>query len=104
MVKDALRLMEQGFFRNTNPLPNRELAYDTLRGLHRKLDDMLQHEEWERETPLDYNEIHILSAAIHIYLAYLSMESKNALIPSCLLLCKQFSLIIEQVDGKQIEM
>ena len=99
MLKDALRLTQESFSQNTAPLPNLELAHDTLEGLQRKLDDMLQCEELERETPLDYNEIHILSAALHIYLAYLKMKREHALMTTCLLLCKQFSFLINQLNG-----
>ena len=95
-------LMKEGFSRSTEPLPNLELAYDTLGGLQRKLDDMLQSEDLNRKTPLDYNEIYILYAAIHIYLAYLRMKREHSLIANCLLLCKQFSLLVEQLDGNYI--
>jgi hypothetical protein len=100
MLKDALHLMEEGFSRNTEPLPNLDLAHDTLEGLQRKLDDMLQHKGLNREIPLDYNEIYILYAAIHMYLAYLKMKREYSLIATCVILCKQFSLLVEQVDRK----
>jgi hypothetical protein len=60
MLKDALRLVDEAFTRNTTPLPNLEFGKETLRGLQQKIDDMLQCEDWNKETPFDYNELHIL--------------------------------------------
>ena len=97
MLKDALRLVESSLLRNVKPLPHLELAQETIEGLKIKLDTMLQLEEWERETPLDHNELHILYAAIHMYLAHLSINKENSLLTLCLALCKQFSFLIEDI-------
>jgi hypothetical protein len=94
MLKDALRLVETDFVRNAPPLPNLELAHETIAGLQNKLNEMLQYEEWDKETPLDYNEIHVLYAAIHMWLVRLTLERNRVDIDSCLALCKQFSRIV----------
>ena len=93
MLKDALRLVEMSWPHPAKPLPHLELAAQTLEGLKVKLDDMLEREEWDRETPLDYNELHILYAAIHMYLVHLSIHKESSLVTPCLLLCKQLSFI-----------
>jgi len=103
MLKDALQLVEMSLLQNVQPLPNLELATQTLEGLKTKLDNMLQCEQWERETPLDYNELHILYAAAHMHLVHLSLNKKeNARVTPCLLLCKQFSRLIERVDKQNL--
>jgi hypothetical protein len=102
MLKDALRLAEESCARSTPPLPNLELAAETIEALQLKLDAMLQREEWDRETPLDYNELRMLYAAIHMWLVHVTFEKKHTDIDVCLVLCKQFSRIIEQIDGKQL--
>jgi hypothetical protein len=99
MLKDALRLVEVSLLRNVKPLPNLELAAETLEGLKVKLDDMLQREEWDRETPLDSNELYILYAAIHMYLVDLSISKDSSMVTPCLLLCKQLSRLVEQMKG-----
>lgn len=102
MLKDALLLVNEAFLRNTQPLPNLELGLETLAGLKVKLDEMLQGEDWNKETPFDYNEIHILYAAIHMWLVQLTFEKNDTQIELCIILCKQFSRLVEQLDGKQL--
>jgi hypothetical protein len=101
MLKDALRLVDEAFSRNTKPLPNLELGRETLESLKQKLDEMLQSEERDEETPFDYNELHILYAAIHMYLVDLTLDGNQQLMPTCLQLCKQFSAVIETLPPKQ---
>lgn len=101
MLKDALHLVDEAFSRNTKPLPNLELGLETLGSLKTKLDDMLQGEDWSKETPFDYNELHILYGAIHMYLVDLSIAGNQQLMPTCLQLCKQFSAIIEAIPPIQ---
>lgn len=103
MLKDALRLVDEAFARNTMPLPNLEFGIEVLAGLKQKIDDMLQGEDWGKETPFDYNEMHILYAAIHMYLVDLSLARNEQLMPTCLQLCKQFSLAIETMPPKQLK-
>lgn len=55
MLKDALHLVDEAFSRNTKPLPNFKLSLETLGSLKTKLDDMLQGEDWNKETPLRSN-------------------------------------------------
>ncbi|WP_126629723.1 hypothetical protein [Dictyobacter alpinus] len=94
MLKDALRLVDETFARNTELLPNLELGRETLAHLKTKVDAMLQGEDWNKEMPFDYNELHILSAAIQMYLVELSLSGNAQLMPTCLRLCKQFSAVI----------
>ncbi len=103
MLKDALRLVDEAFARNTQPLPNLEFGIEVLAGLKQKIDDMLQGEDWDKETPFDYNEMHILYAAVHMYLVDLSLARNEQLMPTCLHLCKQFSLAIETLPPKQLK-
>ncbi len=103
MLKDALHLVDEALSHNTQPLPNLEFGIEVLTGLKQKLDDMLQGEDWDKETPFDYNELHILYAAIHMYLADLSLARNEQLMPTCLQLCKQFSLVIETLPSKQLK-
>lgn len=100
MLKDGLSLVENNLVANTRSLPNRGLATNTLEGLKLKLEDMLQREEWDKEIELDYNEVHILNAAIHMYLVHLSLEGKSTLVTPCLELCKQFALLMEKIEGE----
>ncbi len=102
MLREALHLVDEAFIRNTQPLPNLELAFETTLNLKTKLMNMIEQEDWEKETPFDYNEIHILYASIHMYLVQLTFIKDDKQLPSCLRLCKQFSLLVEQADMKQI--
>lgn len=102
MLREALHLVDEAFLRNTHPLPNIELAFETTLNLKTKLMNMIEQEDWETETPLDYNEIHILYASIHMYLVQLTFTKNNALLTPCLRLCKQFSILVEQADRRQI--
>lgn len=101
LLKDALGVMEEAFARNSKPLPNLDLGSAVLKSLKSKLDDMLQREDWSKETLFDYNELSILYAAIHMYLVELSMTGNQQLMPTCLQLCKQFSQIMQALPKKQ---
>jgi hypothetical protein len=103
MLKDALRLVDEAFACNTKPLPNLEFGIEVLTDLKQKIDDMLQGEEWDKETPFDYNELHILYAAIHMYLVDLSLAGTQQLMPTCLKLCQQFSRIVEALPSKTLQ-
>ena len=103
MLKDALGVVEEAFARNTKPLPNLEFGLEVFTDLKQKIDDMLQGEDWDKETPFDYNEMHLLYAAIHMYLVDLTFKKDEQLIPACLQLCKQFSLAIETLPPKQLK-
>ncbi len=98
MLKDGLRLVENNLVANFKPLPNRELTTNVVEGLKTKLEDMLQREEWDKEIGLDYNEVHILNAAIHMHLVNLSLEGKRAFVTPCLELCKQFAILMEEIE------
>ena len=95
MLKDALRLVDEAFTCNTTPLPNSRFGIEVLTSLKQKIDDMLQGEDWDKETPFDYNELHILYAAVHMYLVDLTLNGNQQLMPTCLQLCKQFSRAVE---------
>ncbi len=103
LLKDALYLFEEGILRTTDHLPNISFAEEVIDRLKIKLDDMMQREEWERETPFDYNEIHILYASTHMYLVSLKFSGKENLRPACITLCKQFGRMVEYAEVKYIE-
>jgi hypothetical protein len=103
MLKDALRVVDTAFLHTTKPLPNLELGIETLESLKRKLDDMLQGEDLDKETPFDYNELHVLYAAIHMYLVDLSLAGNKQMMPTCLQLCKQVSRVVEALPPKTLQ-
>ena len=97
MVRDALSIVEEVFSHNQQPMPNLELGRTTLESLKTKLDDMLRLKDWDKETPFDYNEVQLIYAALHMYLADLALTGNEQRIPVCMQLCKQFSAIIESI-------
>lgn len=101
LLKDAVCVLEGMLSQNAAPLPNIPFAREVTTGLKTKLDDMLQLEDWHRETPFDYNEVHILYAAVHIYLVKLKFSQKEDVLLLCIELCRQFSLIAESAHVKQ---
>ena len=102
LLKDSLCLFERVLFCEPEKLPNIPFAKQVVSTLKTKLDDMLQREEWEKETPLDYNEICVLYAAVHMYLIELQFSNREEFILPCIALCKQFAVIVEQTGLKQI--
>jgi hypothetical protein len=94
LLKDALCLFESILMVKPESLPNIPFAKQVVFELKTKLDEMLQREEWEKETPLDYNEIWILYASVHLYLVDLQFAHQDTLIKPCIALCKQFALIV----------
>lgn len=102
LLKDALCLFESVLMCEPEKLPNIPFAKQVVSALKIKLDDMLQREEWEKETPLDYNEVCILYAAVHMYLIELQFSYRDEFISPCIALCKQFAAIVEQTGLKQI--
>lgn len=101
LLKDAVCALEGMLSQNADTLPNVPFASEVAAGLKTKLDEMLQLEDWQRETPFDYNEIHILYAAVHSYLVKLKFSQKEDVILLCIELCQQFSLIVESAHMKQ---
>jgi hypothetical protein len=96
LLKDALCLFERVLSSKPDKLPNIPFAKQVVSELKTKLNDMLQWEEWEKETPLDYNEICILYAAVHMHLIDLQISHQEECIQPCIALCKQFAGIVEQ--------
>ncbi len=103
MLKDALRTFETALLQNTKPLPNLGLAAETVGVLKIKLGEMLQGEDWERETPFDYNEVHILHTAVRMHLVDLEFSPQKNMLSAYILLCKQFSRMIKCAEAKHIE-
>lgn len=103
LLKQALTTFATYLQHTTKPLPNMPLAERTLSQLQEKLDTLLQSEDWGREIPFDYNEIHILYTAIHLYLVDLKLSHQEHLMPACLLLCKQCSRIVTYAEGTHIK-
>ena len=59
LLKDAVCVLEGMLSQHSDILPNTPFARAVASGLKTKLYDMLQLEDWQRETPFDYNEIRI---------------------------------------------
>jgi len=98
LLKDAVCVFEGTLSQNPDTLPNVPFvpfAREVTAGVKTKLDDMLQLEDWNRETPFDYNEVHILYTALRIYLIKLKLSQKEELVLPCIALCRQFSLMVE---------
>lgn len=102
LLKNALGAFESVLLREPRILPNMSFAKEVVSQLKTKLDDMLQMEDWEKQTPFDYNEVHILYAAVHMYLLNLKSSRQENLIPLCIGLCDQLSVIVESDAVKQI--
>lgn len=102
LLKNALGVFESVLLHEPRILPNMSFAKEVVSQLKTKLDDMLQREEWEKETSFDYNEVHILYAAVHMYLINLKSSRQENLIPPCIGLCDQLSVIVESDAVKQI--
>ncbi|HLG66161.1 MAG TPA: hypothetical protein VKY19_29860 [Ktedonosporobacter sp.] len=98
LLKDAICIFETMLPQNPANLPNVPFARAVTAALKTKLDQMLQLEDWNRETPFDYNEVHILYAAIRIYLIKLKSSQKEELALTCTVLCRQFSLMVESAN------
>jgi hypothetical protein len=106
LLKEAVTFLEEGLLQSPDDMPNVLFAKDLILKLKRKLGDMLEMEDWEKRTPLDYNEVHILSAALHAYLVLLKVSKQHHILPRCILLCNQFRLLMQDpalkaVPGKQ---
>jgi hypothetical protein len=59
---------------------------------------LLPSEEWEKETPFDYNEVHILYSSVQMYPIELQFTRQHRLIAPCIALCMQLSLIVTHVS------
>lgn len=77
MLKDAVVVFERMLLQKPDDLPNVPFAKEVVGGLKTKLDDMLQLEEWNKETSFDSNEVHVLDAAVHLYLIEWKFSQKD---------------------------
>jgi hypothetical protein len=98
LLKDALGFFEMFFLCGPEILPNLPFAKEVVAVLKVKLSEMLQREEWNEETPLDYNEVHILYASCRMYLIELKFSHRYELVPACIALCQQLALVVEHID------
>ncbi|QBD75199.1 hypothetical protein EPA93_03995 [Ktedonosporobacter rubrisoli] len=98
LLKDALHFFEAFLRCEPDKTPNLPFAKEVVAGLKAKLNEMLEREEWHEETPLDYNEIHLLHTSCAMYLIELKFTHQYTLIPPCIQLCKQLALVVEHVD------
>jgi hypothetical protein len=98
LLKDALGFFEMVLACEPENLPNLPFAKQVVSELKTKLDDMLQREEWEKETPLDYNEVHLLYTCCAMYLIELKCAHRYDLLPPCIKLYKQLALVVEHVN------
>lgn len=102
LLKYALRTFEASLLRAKEPHPHHSMAKEIVEQLKSKLDDMLQMEDWEKETPFDYNEIYILYASLQMYLIDLTFSQQEHLLPECMLLCKQFGRMVEELNAMKL--
>ncbi|MBV8822404.1 MAG: hypothetical protein JO123_06395 [Ktedonobacteraceae bacterium] len=103
LLQEALRTFERALWQKPDALPNVAFAKQVVYCLKTKVEDMLQREDWELETPLDANEIHILSAGMQMYLLELMVSGQDDVLLPCFALCQHFSQLVEHVDAKQAE-
>lgn len=103
LLQEGLRTFERLLWQKPDNVPNVPFAKEVVSRLKTKLEDMLQREEWEKETPFDYNEIQILYAGIHIYLLNALISRQDEVLLPCLALCRQFGQLVEDVDVKQVK-
>jgi hypothetical protein len=101
LLKEALCTLEEALLRTTKPSLHIPFAKELVEQLKIKLDNMLQMENWEKEIPFDYNEIHILYAAVHMHLIELKISDQESALPMCILLYKQLGRMVEEAEGKQ---
>ncbi len=98
ILKDALCFFESFLNGKSDTLPNIPFAKEVVAELKRKLSEMLEREEWNKDTPLDYNEIHLLHTSCAMYLIELAYLHKADLLPPCIALCKQLAIVVEQAE------
>jgi hypothetical protein len=102
LLKDALNFFEAYLLAEPEKTPNLPFVKEVTANLKIKFSDMLEREEWNKDTPLDYNEIHLLFTACHMYLIQLKFTHQYALISPCTQLCKQLARVIDHVN-KEVE-
>ncbi|MFL5629535.1 MAG: hypothetical protein ACJ788_28510 [Ktedonobacteraceae bacterium] len=98
LLKDALGFLETFLICEPEKTPNLPFAREVVARLKVKLSEMLEREEWNEETPLDYNEVHLLHTSCAMYLIELEFTHRYDLIPPCLQLCKQLALVVEHAN------
>lgn len=98
LLKDALGFLETFLICEPEKLPNLPFAREVVAALKVKLSGMLERAEWHEETPLDYNEVHLLYTGCAMYLIELEFSHRYELIPACVQLCRQLALVIGHVD------
>jgi hypothetical protein len=103
LINDALCAFEKVLLQKPGDLPNIPFAKEVVFQLKNKLEDMLQMEDWDKRTPFDYNEIHVLYAAVHMYLIELKFTHQDALLAPCIALCQHFSRMVEYAGVKPID-
>jgi hypothetical protein len=104
LLKEALGFFETFLICEPAKLPNLPFAKEVVANLKVKLSDMLEHEEWHEETPLDYNEIYLLHTSCAMYLIELEFTHRYDLIPPCIQLCKQLALVVEHVNTEAAQL
>src|SRR5579885_3690991 len=102
LLRNALDLFECVLLRECHTLPNMSFAREVVSQLKTKLNDMLQLEDWEKQASFDYNEVHILCAAVHLYLIELRSSSQENLIAPCLVLWTQLHVIVQSDAVRRI--
>ena len=101
ILQEALLTLDTVFIQNKRPLPNLEFGKEVLYTLLQKVTDMLQSQDWDNVKPFDYNELHMLYAALHMYLVELSLRKEQEQVLACLALCKQITRVVETVAPRK---
>jgi hypothetical protein len=75
VLKTALEPFEQMILTQTQPLPNSEIALETVKHLQEKIQRMITLAAWREPVTFDANETIILQAAVWIFA--ISLDSKE---------------------------
>src|SRR6266852_2773062 len=90
LLKRSLMLLKQIVVTNQEPLPNIELAQETVINLQRKLYQITGSFEYGEGVPLDANEIIILHASVWLFaLALQASQEKEKM--HCMELCRKLA-------------
>ena len=71
LLKNTLETLKQVMLHQTQPLPNKILAFETMIKLQEKIQHLIQHRILGRVVALDQNEVMMLTISIQIFQAAL---------------------------------
>jgi len=98
LLREAVSILEQALQRNKEPSPKYQFAEETVLELKTKLDSMLQKGNGKGTAELNGNDLYMLYAGVHMYLAKLILlEQDRTITPACILLCQQLGALMKEV-------